>query len=189
MRRVISTAPEPTRERDEIVDDIVRELGGARGESLILPEAAVRAEIMRSVSRMTAGARRWSREQRKAEADHAQSIDDLLAELELKLADPLAPRFNKQIFSAMGRLTAVIREMCQKQTLFRPKGGREVDQLKRDCASSAFHLMQKFSRHKISGSAQTSYPVIAALLFEAVTGEREANVKRACEHVLRRRRD
>src|SRR5215469_6807376 len=104
MEQVISTAPEPTRSLDEIVDDIVLECGDVQGESLILPEATTRAEVMSLVSRLDAGARKGSREQRRAEVDHAQSIDGLLAELELRLADPLAPRFNKQLISRIGQM-------------------------------------------------------------------------------------
>jgi hypothetical protein len=180
MDRAIST-----RSRDEIIADIVLELGDVRGESLILSEADTRAEAMALVSRLTAGARKWSREQRMAEANHAQSIDGLLAELESRLADPLAPRFNAQLISGIGRM----RELCRRQMLFRPKGGREVDHMKRGCARSALYLMQRFSRRPISGSAETSFPVVTMLLFEAVTGERDANCKRAYEYVLRERRD
>src|SRR5262249_38017467 len=97
MEQAILTVPEPTRSRDKIVDDIVREFGGARGESLILSEADTRTAVLSFVTRLTAGARKWSREYRKAEADCAQGIDDLLTELESKLKDPLAPRFNAQV--------------------------------------------------------------------------------------------
>jgi hypothetical protein len=169
---------------DEIVDEIVRELGDPLGKSLILPENAVRDEVISFVGRLTAGARKGSREQRMAEADHAQSIDGLLAQLESKLAHPLAPRFNKQLLSAIGRM----QEACQRQRLFRPKGGREIDHLKRYCARSTLFLMQKISRRPISGSAETSFPVVTALLHEAVTGERDANCKRACDWVLRHHR-
>jgi hypothetical protein len=57
--------------------------------------------------------------------------------------------------------------------------------MKRSCAGSAFHLMQTFSRRPIAGSAESSFWVITQLLFEAVTGEKEANCKRACDHILR----
>jgi hypothetical protein len=134
------------------------------------------------------GAARWDRKERKAEADCAQGIDELLTDLESRLADPLAPRFNKRFLSELGRLTAVIREACRRQMLFRPKGGREIDQMKRDSANAVFYLMEKAHR-PISGSAETTFPVVTMLLFEAVTGKPEANVKRACEYVLRRRRD
>src|SRR5689334_7582813 len=116
MEQVIST-----RSLDEIVDDIVRELGDARGER---PENDTRAEVMSLVSRLTAGARKGVREQRRAEVDHAQNIDSLLAELELRLADPLAPRFNKRLIDGIRQM----REACQRiQMSFRPKGGREVN--------------------------------------------------------------
>jgi hypothetical protein len=187
--QAILTAPEPPRSRDEIISDIVLELAGARGKSLILPENDVRAELSSLVSRLIAGARKWSRDYRKAEVGRARAIDDLLTELEVALADPLAPRFNKQIIFEMLWVHAVIREACQKQMELQPKGRREVDHIKRLCASSALHLVQRFSRHPISGSAESTFSVIAALVYEAVTGERDSNVKRAAEHVLRERRD
>jgi hypothetical protein len=68
---------------------------------------------------------------------------------------------------------------------FRPKGGQKVNDMKRSCAGVALGLMRNYSRRPISGSAETAYPVITALLYEAVTGEREANTKRACDWIIR----
>jgi hypothetical protein len=178
MKRTIPPEPEPARSLDEIVDDIVRELGDV---------PAARAEVRGLILRMAVGEARWDRVQRKKEADHAQRIDDHFAEIEPMLADPLAPRFNRQIYSTLARVTGVIREVCQEQMKVRPRDGREVDQLKRDCANAALHLMQKFSRHKISGTAGSSFPVVAMLLFEAVSDQPDADMKRATEHVLRKR--
>jgi hypothetical protein len=123
----------------------------------------------------------WSREQRMAEAHYAESLDGLLAELESRLTHPLAPTPDAQIISGLKRMRAA----CRTQMLFRPKSGRGVSRMKRGCAGSALHLMQRFSRRPIAGSAETAFPVITALLFEAVTGEQEASCKRACDHILR----
>jgi hypothetical protein len=174
MKRWIPPKPEWVGER---VDDILRELG----------EAVTRAEVMGMVKRMTFGMLRWSRKMRKAEADHARRIDDHFAEIEPLLADPDAPRFNRFIYSALAWVTGLIREACQRQMQFRPKGGRDIDSLKRECANCALYLTEKAGR-PVSGSAWTTFPTVTALLFEAVTGERNASVKRACEDVLRKRR-
>jgi hypothetical protein len=214
-------APEPPRNLDEIVDDIMRELGDPQGRSLILPQAtvraedtgrvelitlagrvpyepsggnpilpenAIRAEVKDLVKRTAAGEWRWGREVRKAEADYARSIDDHFAEIEPMLADPRAPRFNRFIYSALAWVTGLIRAACQRQMQFQPEGHREIDQLKRDCASSVFYLIQKFSRRKISSSPESTFLVCTALMYEAVMGEPLANVKRACYDVLRKRR-
>jgi hypothetical protein len=185
MEQAVSTAPEQTRSRDEIVADIVLELGGAQGESLVLSENNTRDVVMSFVTMLTAldmvYRKEWSREQRTSEADYAKNFDCLLAELESKLAHPLAPSPDVQLISGIGRM----REACRIQMLFRPKGGRGTSAMKRGCAGSALHLMQFFSRCPISGSAETAFPVITALLYEAATGEREASCKRACDHILR----
>src|SRR5579859_1107591 len=73
----------PTRTLEEIVEDILRELRGPQNESAT-PENEVRAEVMSLVNRLRVGAQKARRGQRRAEADHAESIDNLLAELELR---------------------------------------------------------------------------------------------------------
>jgi hypothetical protein len=78
-----------------------------------------------------------------------------------------------------------MREACRIRMLFRPKSGRGTSSMKRSCAGSALHLMQWFSRRPNSGSAETSFPVITALLYETVTGEHDASCKRACDWTLR----
>jgi hypothetical protein len=184
MEQAISTAPESTRSLDEIVDDIVLELGGARGESLVESENDTRAWVTAHVEcSVRAKQQERSRKQRKAEADHAERLDGLLAELESMLKHPLTPAPDTGLLSGIERMRAT----CRMKTLpwFRPKGGRNVDYTKRNCAGVALHLVRRYSRLPISGSAETAHPAITALLYEAVTGERDANCKRAYEWILR----
>jgi hypothetical protein len=182
MEQAISTASEPTRSRDEIISDIVLELGGARGETLVESENDTRDWVTAHVECSVAHPPRSPRAT-QAEADHAKKLDGLLAELESSLTHPQAPAPDAGLLSGIERMRAT----CRMKTLpwFRPKGGRNVNYVKRNCAGVALHLVRRYSRHPISGSAETAYPVITALLYEAVTGERDANCKRAYEWILR----
>jgi hypothetical protein len=180
------------RNLDNIVADIVRELGDATYKQLVLSKADTHDVVMSFVDNLVVVnliyQREWSRKHRIAEAQYAEDLDSLLAQLESKLNHPLAGAF----FAADQRVfiekLAQMREVCRVYMLFRPKRGRSSDAMKRSCASSAFYLMQTFSRRPIAGSAESPFWVITQLLFEAVTGEKEANCKRACDYILHCRR-
>jgi hypothetical protein len=61
-----------------------------------------------------------------------------------------------------------------------------ADQVKLWCVRSALNLVLGFSECRPSaGSAKTSYCVIASLLYESVTGEKELQLRRICQDVLR----
>jgi hypothetical protein len=57
-------------------------------------------------------------------------------------------------------------------------------------AGSPVHRVRMASRTSapIAGAAESPFWVITQLLFEAVTGEKEANCKRACDYILHCRR-
>jgi hypothetical protein len=60
------------------------------------------------------------------------------------------------------------------------------DQAKRICAELAIILMHDFStKLPTSGTAKSPYRVIASLIFETVTGQHGADLRRPCETVLR----
>jgi hypothetical protein len=195
------------RDVDEIVADVVRELGDATYKQLMLSEADTHDAVMSFVNVLAAVnrvyQREWSHEQRIAEARYAEKMDSLLAQLEAELKHPFATAFFGAPYA--GRIVpddatiadyhrvfieelAQMREGCRVAMLFRPKRGRNSDRMKRSCAGSAFHLMQTFSRRPVAGSAESPFWVITQLLFEAVTGEKEANCKRACDYILHCRR-
>jgi hypothetical protein len=182
MDRVISTA---ARSRDEIIDDIIKKLGGAGGESLLPWSDACRWAVVESyIDRL--GALRQADDRRRAEADIAKEIDGLLAKLEIKLARPHAPRFNTQILRGIRWM----REVCRAQMRGRPPAQRPADHLKRGCAHCAFDLMWGFSDLQPSNTSEGAFFAITALLYEAVTGTyyAEVEVKRACTVVLHHRR-
>jgi hypothetical protein len=175
---------EPPGKRDKIIDEVIEKLGGAEGESLLPWSDACRRGVVKSyIDRLAPLQRADAR--RRAEADIAEDIDDLLAKLEIKLAHSHAPRFNAQVLRGIKWM----REMCQAQMRGRPEAHGPVKHLKRGCAHCAFDLMWGFSDLRPSSSPGGPFLTITALLFEAVTGEYGADVTRACLAVLRHHRD
>jgi hypothetical protein len=59
------------------------------------------------------------------------------------------------------------------------------DQDKHACAWFAFNLMRNLSDHEITGTEDGSFRTITSLLFEALSGHQDADLKRACDDVLR----
>jgi hypothetical protein len=60
-----------------------------------------------------------------------------------------------------------------------------IEYEKRDCAYLAFQSMNHYSTQEITGTSTGPFLSIASLLYEAVTGEQDANMKRACDAVLK----
>jgi hypothetical protein len=56
------------------------------------------------------------------------------------------------------------------------------------CAQQAYSLMRELSKGSIVGTVESSFLRIATLLFEIVSGEPDASLKRACDTELRKRR-
>jgi hypothetical protein len=156
------------------------------GGSPIQPENVIRAEVMSMVQRVTELVLRQgrSREERRAVADYNQSIDAKVTELESMLKDWRAARPDAGFISGIERTRAA----CRMRMALRPKRGQQTDHVKLACARCAFDLMKRFSRHPISGSADSSFQLITARLYEAVIGEPDASCKRACESILREKR-
>jgi hypothetical protein len=59
------------------------------------------------------------------------------------------------------------------------------DRVKRLSASTAHDLMRALSNRKITGTKDDAFRAIASLLYEAISGQRDADLKRACDSVLR----
>jgi len=56
------------------------------------------------------------------------------------------------------------------------------------CAQCAYDLMQDVSNRKITGTKDDAFRAIASLLYEAASGQHDADLKRACDFVLRTNR-
>ena len=63
------------------------------------------------------------------------------------------------------------------------------DHAKHLCAWFAYGLMEGLSDRKITGTEDAAFQAIASLLYEAISGQRSASLKRACDSVLRDTRD
>ena len=66
---------------------------------------------------------------------------------------------------------------------------RATNPLKYRCAREAYFLMDRWSAKAATFSAGGPYQVVAQKLYEAATGQRDANIKRACDWTLHQRRD
>jgi hypothetical protein len=77
-----------------------------------------------------------------------------------------------------------LREVCARA--INPGFGSHpnYDQAKHLCAWLAFGLMQDLSDGKITGTKDSAFRVITGLLYEAVSGKPDADLKRACDSVL-----
>jgi hypothetical protein len=79
-----------------------------------------------------------------------------------------------------------VRLDCERlvaQTKARP--GPEGDRAQLHCARLAQLLMKRFSARKISGSEKGPFRLIAGLLYEALTGREEVDLKRHCDAVMK----
>jgi hypothetical protein len=52
------------------------------------------------------------------------------------------------------------------------------------CAWHALGLMRELSDRKITGTKDSAFRVVTGLLYEAVSGQPDADLKRACDSVL-----
>jgi hypothetical protein len=62
------------------------------------------------------------------------------------------------------------------------------DVAKHQSARSAYDVMEKCSDRKITGTENQAFRIITALLYEVVSGQQDADLKRACDVILRRMR-
>ena len=69
-----------------------------------------------------------------------------------------------------------------------------INQLKYRCSTEAFDLMEMFSKEAAAGTGRLgtrrlgAFHTISAVLYQAVTHKEGKNMQRACNHVLRARR-
>lgn len=63
-----------------------------------------------------------------------------------------------------------------------------VDRAKAVCAEGAYDLIVKFSKRRPSGTVDGRFRTIAGLLFQALSGQQNVDLKRACDSQIRRRR-
>jgi hypothetical protein len=98
-------------------------------------------------------------------------------------------RANRQRADLFGDELKRMREVCALAV--HPGFGHHpnYDPLKRLCAMWAQGIMAALSRKKITGTKDNAFRAIASLLYEAISGKRDIDLKRACDYMLRSSRD
>jgi hypothetical protein len=84
------------------------------------------------------------------------------------------------------RAEAFIKELERIRRVGTAKIGRHpnFDPAKDESARSAYRLMRSLSREKITGTRDRAFRIITSLLYEVLSGEQDADLKRACDAVL-----
>jgi hypothetical protein len=127
---------------------------------------------------------------RKQNRSHAQKLDRALLSVETLLGlAPLPLRdFLLHPLPNMDFLAAEfirLREVCARAV--DPGFGYHpnYDRLKRFCARFAHGVMLDLSDRAITGTKDGAFRTIASLLYEAISGQSDADLKRACDSELR----
>jgi hypothetical protein len=155
-------------------------------------------------------AKRADRTQNRA---HAQQLDGALLSVEMLLASAPGPlrdfllnplptmamdgvwwqtpstedieRENRERADSFAAELKRLREVCARA--IDPGFGYHpnYDRAKRFCAMFALGLMRDLSDRPITGTKDDTFRAIASLYYEAISGQRDADLKRACDSELR----
>jgi hypothetical protein len=194
-------SPTDASRRGEIVEEIVDCLPPWKHR---MSDAAVTAAVnpyLGQLLRVPLDAKVFDRRQNRA---HAEQLDGALLKVETLLAsapralafalfDPvtitedgvLVPSSIDQAESFAGelkRLRKVCADAIDPGFGFHPN----YDPIKYHCAWVAHSLIEGLSDMKISGSKDGAFWTITSLLYEAVSGQKNVALKRACDTFLRR---
>ena len=77
-----------------------------------------------------------------------------------------------------------LREVCARAVDPGLASHPNYDHAKHLCAWHALGLMRELSEGKITGTKDSAFRVVTGLLYEAVSGQPDADLKRACDSVL-----
>jgi len=110
--------------------------------------------------------------------------DDVLMQAVPSSMDHIDRAFRKRADSLAGELKR-LRKVCADA--INPGFGfhPNYDHVKYHCAWIAQVLIRELSGGKISGTKDGAFWTITSLLYEAVSGQKDAALKRACDSVLR----
>jgi hypothetical protein len=188
--------------RGEIVEEIVDHLRpwGKRGHPLWgkpnrghrLSEAMVINNVTRQFDMLLWGySSRIERDDRRRNRVHARKLDSALAEVQRLAASapiPLASLLSESANSFVPELKRW-RRKCARLIDWKFGQHPNYEVGKHMCAAFAFDLMETLSEKKITSAKDSTFRAIASLLYEAVSGNRGVDLKRACDDVLRESRD
>lgn len=177
-----------------------------------MSEASISAEVNRELRRFfllaPPEAKRFNRTQNRI---HAQRLDDALHKVETLLASAPGPliwfllnprpgmkgglpdktqavenieRANRQRAESFAAELKRLRQVCASGV--DPGFGNHpnFDPAKYICPFFAYGLMEALSDRAITGTKDDAFRVITSLLYEAISGQQGADLKRACDSCL-----
>jgi hypothetical protein len=188
---------------DEIVEEIVDHLRPWKShKSVAAITTAVNHELNVLLKLAPLQAQLFDRAGNRA---HAKKLDGALSEVKTLLASapgalawflfgPLSPSESQSIenielayraradsfFAELKRL----RKVCAHAVDPGFATHANYDDAKDLCAWNALGLMRELSDGKITGTKDSAFRVVTGLLYEAVSGQPDADLKRACDAVL-----
>lgn len=196
----------PVRGADEIVEEITDHLRPWKGRTSQEAIAIAIGEKLKLLREMVPLQAKLS-DRRRMRAQ-AQKLDKSLSELEeILISDPgglnlylfrPSPPYEEEMGSKEELFLAFqkraepfylelrrLRQVCARA--INPGFGLHpnVNHAKSLCPWFALGLMRELSNAKITGTKDAAFRVISGLLYEAVSGEPDADLKRACDEVLR----
>jgi hypothetical protein len=176
---------------DDIVDDVVRLLDPKLSPEEVRPVVALDLMIQRELL-----AKIYSRDgvkkRRAAAKKLSGDIARVVASMKAAPLDLVLPGEEfEQVLAVHSRREAFydylvdVQHACQELI----QKSATYDLCKRRCAEAAHGLMLEFSERNPTSYAGSPFRKITSRIFEHVTGRRDEDLERACEAVLRARRE
>jgi hypothetical protein len=198
-------APLTAIRRDEIIEEIVDHL---RPWKHRLGDADVRHSVNLSLDVVVRLVPRNAEINDVRTRAHAEQLDSALSKVEALLAsapnvlaDYLIPSvaFRKAKMPAVSEIRQRwdfvvdeikrLHEVCAAVNNPKLRVHQNYDHGKHESARFALDLMAKLSDNKITGTVDGAFRAITSLLYEAISGQQGADLKRACDAELREIRD
>ena len=201
-----SVAPPNAIRRDEIVEEITENLRPWKNHT---GRDTVTAAVDKSIDGLliTVPFEKEFLDPRAARK-HAKKLDNAISKLETlvetcpgmlngdlfdptlpsrKIGSDLDPTPYKTLEEGVDAFFAELKRLRKVCPLDYYRPHPNYDPAKKRSAQSAYFLMREFSDAKITGTKDQAFRIITALLYEAISRQQGANLKRACDAVLRER--
>jgi hypothetical protein len=196
MRDPVPPRPAAATTREELIDSIIKMLRESHPRPsrqvqtwrtpLIAespPDGAVRKSVARAIDYLKEeDAKGWSpRDEAREDARRLKKpIDDMIQAL-----NDISPEGVFAVWSGYRGLTQLLRDFRDLRAAMEaelPSGN--TDLIKASCANTSLRLMMMTNQPRIRSAGRLQ--AIAALLYEAVKGEKDVDMKRSCDDCLKK---
>jgi hypothetical protein len=196
-----AVAPPNTIRRDEIVEEVVDNLRPWKDHK---SRDTVTAQVSKTLNSLLKSVPKKLFDRRPV-LKHVKKLGKALSNVETLLLSspgtlplilfPPPPRMNEETIEEIvrqhkARIDPFIAELERLRRVCALKYGSRpnYDHSKNLCADFTYVLMRGLSDRKITGTEGQTFRFICGLLYEAISGHRDADLKRACDAVLKRKR-